>query len=283
MKLILLLIVGTAVVIALVGCIYSYRKYRQQIAAAKVVWREISSLAIAAPKFEYGMITALPEIAQRYFRHAIAEGTPLLRVAELTMSGEFMLGEKGATKVFAMEAKQILRAPDAFVWMPRIRSGATVMTGADSFLNGRGRTQFWLMGLLPVVQGVDTKDINRSAAVRPAIEAVWSPASLLPQNGAKWEQTGPDTASITFIEDPFDVQVNLKLAPDGAVQEIWAMRWSNANSEKTYQMQPFGGLVHGEATFGGFTIPSSIEVGNNFGADAYFPFFIATLNSVEYR
>ncbi len=281
LRIFLTIMVGVVLVAMIAGYLFN-RKYRAQIAAAEILWEEISESAAPSPKFDLNMIDGMPEIGQLYFRHAIAVGTPLSKVVELSMSGEFMLGEKGATKVFAMEARQILRGPDAFVWMPLLTSGPMVMTGVDSFWDGHGVTQFWLQGLIPLVQEADTLDINRSAAVRPAIEAVWVPASLLPQNGANWEQTGVDTAAITFDNDPFDVRVELKLAADGAVQEIWAMRWSNANPDKIFQMQPFGGLVHGEATFGGFTIPSHIEVGNNFGSDAYFPFFIATLNSVEY-
>lgn len=282
MRVFLIVLTGVVLAAMIAGYLYN-RKYRAQIAAAEILWEEISESAAPSPKFDLGMIDGLPEIGQRYFRHAIAVGTTLSEIVELTMSGEFMLGEKGATKVFAMEARQVLRGPNAFVWMPRLTSGPMVMTGRDSFLDGRGATQFCLWGFIPLVQGVDTPDINRSAAVRPAIEAVWAPASLLPQNGAIWEQTGPDTTAITFENDPNTVRVELKLAADGAVQEIWAMRWSNANPDKIFQMQPFGGLVHGEATFGGFTIPSHIEVGNNFGSDAYFPFFVATLNNVEYR
>lgn len=277
------IILACIVVVAIIAGVLFNQKYRSQIAAAENMWVEISTSATPAPIFDLDMIDGLPEIGQRYFRHAIAVGTPLSTVVEMSMSGEFMLGEKGATKVFSMEARQILRGPDAFIWMPRLTSGPMIMTGLDSFLDGRGTTQFWLWGLIPLMQGVDTQDINRSAAVRPAIEAVWAPASLLPLNGAIWEQTGTDTAAITFNDDPFDVRIELKLAADGAVREIWAMRWSNAYLDKIFQMQPFGGYVHGEATFGGFTIPSHIEVGNNFGSDAYFPFFIATLNSVEYR
>lgn len=271
------------VIVAVIAAVWSNLRYRAQIAGAKKLWAEVNASAAPSPAFNLDMISELPEIGQRYFRHAIAEGTVLSRVAELSMSGEFMLGEKGETKVFAMEARQILNAPTAFVWMPRLTAGAVVMTGADSFVNGRGATQFWLLGLIPLVQGVDTVDINRAAAARPAVETIWAPASLLPQNGARWEQIGTDQAAITFADDPFDVQLELTLDADGAVQEIWAMRWSNANPAKTFQMQPFGGYVQGEATFGGFTIPSHIEVGNNFGTDAYFPFFIATLNSMEYR
>lgn len=279
--LILLLIV---VLIGVVAGLLANRKYHTQMSMVGDLWAEIAAQAEPTDvTFDRAMLAGLPEIAQRYFTHAIAEGTVLSTQAEFTMTGDFFLGEKDNTKHFGMEARQILQAPDAFVWVPKLTAGRVVMSGADSFHDKRGSTQFWMNGILPVVQGVDTNDINRAAAVRPAIETIWTPAGLLPLNGAIWEQTDSDTAAITFSDDPFDVRIELKFAANGAVREIWAMRWSNANPDKVFRMQPFGGLVHAEATFSGFTIPSHIEVGNNFGSGAYFPFFIATLNTVTYR
>jgi hypothetical protein len=60
------------------------------------------------------------------------------------------------------------------------------------------------------------------------------------------------------------------------------MRWSDANPEKKFRLQPFGGTIEAEAGFGGFTIPSDIKVGNHYGTDTYFPFFQARITSAEY-
>lgn len=60
------------------------------------------------------------------------------------------------------------------------------------------------------------------------------------------------------------------------------MRWSDANPEKRFRLQPFGGTADAEATFGGFTIPSRLNVGNHNGTDDYLPFFQAKVVSARH-
>ena len=60
------------------------------------------------------------------------------------------------------------------------------------------------------------------------------------------------------------------------------MRWSDANPQKTFRLQSFGGTMEAEGTFEGFTIPTRIEVGNHFGTAQYLPFFQANLVAAEY-
>jgi hypothetical protein len=59
-------------------------------------------------------------------------------------------------------------------------------------------------------------------------------------------------------------------------------RWSNANSEGTYQFQSFGGTLSEFREVQGYQIPTHIEAGNLFGSDAYFPFFIADVDEIAF-
>lgn len=125
----------------------------------------------APPRFQLSQVSDLPEIAQRYFRHAIAPGTPLYRVAELEMTGTFLLGDKTGFQSYAMTARQALRPPDQFVCMPRLRSGALSVTGSDALVDGEAWTRFWLLGLVPVAQERSSPDLVRSAQFRSAVES----------------------------------------------------------------------------------------------------------------
>src|SRR5690606_17272884 len=123
-------------------------------------------------------------------------------------------------------------------------------------------------------------DLNRSAMTRAAMEAVWAPASLLPANGATWEQIGPNTARVTV---PNGAQpIDITLGPSGEVIEMVSMRWSNENPDKSFRLQPFGGTIEAEAAFGGFTIPSRLKIGNHFGTDEYLPFFQVDIVDASY-
>jgi hypothetical protein len=67
------------------------------------------------------------------------------------------------------------------------------------------------------------------------------------------------------------------------MRQVVGMRWSDANSSKRFQLQPFGGTMEQEATFDGYTIPSMVRVGNMFGTDDYFPFYEARVLRAIYR
>jgi hypothetical protein len=196
------------------------------------------------------------------------------------MQGTFLLGDKAKSQPYSMSANQILTPPDRFVWIPTMTSGVIEITGSDGLVADEAWTQFWLNGLIPVVNEKGYADLTRSALSRSAMEAVWAPASLLPQYGAVWEQIGPDEARVTF---PRGVEpVELLLGPDGTVRQVSTMRWSNANAERTFKLQPFGGTMEAEGTFDGYTVPVRMKVGNHFGAEEYLPFFQVDSIEAEY-
>jgi hypothetical protein len=139
-----------------------------------------------------------------------------------------------------------------------------------------------LHGVLPLARIGGSVDHARAAATRVMLEAVWTPAALLPQFGASWRQTGPDSAEVHFGQAPDLPPMHLVLAGDGEVREVWALRWTDANTDKVYRLQPFGGRVLDSGEFQGFRVPVQVEMGNLWGTPAFTPFFLATTNRVEY-
>ncbi len=272
--------------IALVGgaLAFGIGAYRLATAEAEEAYRSL--LARPDPPtrlFHPDQVADLPEVAQRYFRHAIAPGTPLYSVAELEMQGTFLLGDKHKFQRYDMSARQVLRPPDQFVWVPRLRSGATTITGSDGLVSGEAWTRFWLFGLIPVANTKSSPDLVQSAQFRAAVEgALWLPTALLPENGVKWEQVGQDQARVTISHVKPELVLFLTFSADGAVREVVGQRWSNANSEQRFQLQPFGGRFIAEATFQGLTIPVQISAGNHYGTEAYLPFFQARISSAKY-
>lgn len=234
-------------------------------------------------RFDPRQVVDLPEIAQRYFHHAIVRGTPLYSVAQLEMHGTFLLGDKNKFTTYEMTAQQALR-PDQFVWLPKMRSGAMTITGSDALVAGTAWTRFWLIGFVPVARERTSPDLVRSAQFRAAVEsAMWLPASLLPENRVEWEQLGANEAKVTLRQYEPAIVLRIKLDAAGAVKEVVGQRWSNANRDKVFRLQPFGGTILSEGTFQGFTIPTQVAVGNHYGTDDYLPFFQATISRVIYH
>lgn len=281
----LLKVVGLVVAVVLVAGTYFFWSYRRASEEAESAWAVIAAARhqTSGAVFDPAMVAGLPEVAQRYFRHAIAPGTPLKTTVALRMKGLFLLGDRNSNQPYQMEASQILAPPNAFVWSPVLRSGLLQITGSDGLVNGRAWTQFWINSLVPVVNSQSTPDLVRSAQFRSAVESIWVPAALLPREGITWHAKDADTALVSIETFEVPVVIELTLDKTGAVAEVVGLRWSDANLDKTFRLQPFGGTVEGEATFEGYTIPARVKVGNLFGTDDFLPFFQAEIIGAAYQ
>ena len=229
--------------------------------------------------FSLSMIEDLPEPARRYFSFAIAPGTPLYTVANIFMNGQFSLGSKDAPNYMRIKAQQTLALPHGFVWKMSASRGPMRISGSDS----GSWTRFWTMGVIPVARMGGNADHARSAFGRYIAEAVfWTPAALLPGPGIDWEPVDATTARVIVTHGGLKQAVELTIDAAGSPRIVKFHRWSNANPEKVYRLQPFGGYLSEFRTFAGFTLPTHVEAGNYFATDEYFPFFIADVSEVQF-
>ena len=137
--------------------------------ADRAEWERLKALQPQEPEnFAPAMVADLPEPARRYFDYTIRPGTPLLPVAEIDMVGRFSLGTKDDPRYQPMEARQILAAPEGFVWSMRTRGGMPV-SGSDS----ASWTRFRIFGLIPVARLGRDPDHARSAFGRYVAEAAF--------------------------------------------------------------------------------------------------------------
>jgi hypothetical protein len=228
--------------------------------------------------FDPRMVADLPEPARRYFLYTIRPGTPILPVAEIEMRGQFSLGTKEAPNYRPMEARQILAAPEGFVWAMHTMGGMPV-SGSDS---GRW-TRFRIFGLIPVARMGGDADHTRSAYGRYVGEAViWSPAAVLPGPGVTWEAVDDDTARVTVAHGALSQAVDVTVDAEGRPVTAVFQRWSNANPDKVHRRQPFGATMSDFREVGGYRLPFRVEAGNLYGTDAYYPFFRAEVTSISF-
>ena len=267
-----------------VGALIARQRRRADSRQISRTWTTLLEGREPQPRhFTPDMLADAPDIARRYLTRAIAPGTPLHRVVELDMDGTFTL--KG--RALPLRARQVLSPPArGFVWQADIGSGWGRVSGSDGCLTGGVRviswTKFRMAGIIPVVRQEDSLDHARSAVTRTLIESVWVPAALLPPHGAHWTQTGPDTADIRFASVPDHPPLHVTLTTDGDILEAWTMRWSDANADRRYRLQPFGGHMGAWREFQGFRIPSRVEIGHHWGTPDYAPFFEATITGARY-
>ena len=244
-------------------------------------WRRLAALQPVRPAvFDPQSVAGLPEPARRFLRFAIAPGARLFTVAELHMGGEFSLGPPDRPVYQPMDARQILAAPEGFLWTLRLPNG---VSGSDFGSPARGWTRFRIFGLFPVARLGGNADHTRAAFGRYVAEAVfWTPAALLPGPGVTWEAPGPDTARVTVTRGPLSQAVDIEVAPDGRPITVHFQRWSDANPERRYRLQPFGGVLSDFRDVQGFRVPFAVEAGSMFGTEAYFPFFRARIAEVRF-
>ena len=248
--------------------------------AARLVGQHLRELpATLVQNYDEALVAGLPDLARRYFAQAILPGTPLQLKVELQMQGSFALNGRELPLI----ADQISVLPAGFVWRASIGSGLMRISGSDGYLaSGPSWTRFWLNRLVPLVHAGGSVDHARSCMARMASEAVWNPAALLPQNGCQWRALAADRAEVSFPALPEIRPVEFRFGPDDRITEILTERWSDANPEKTFKFQPFGGKILEWSRVQGFLIPTRVEIGNFFGTAQYQPFFKVQITSAHF-
>lgn len=279
----MLWIVGVVVLIMVAMVVLALWRL-SDVRAENRVMAALHALQPTSPQtFNEAMLVGLPEPAQRYFRFAIAPGTPLYTVANIEMEGRLSLGTADNPNWMAMTARQVLGVPDGFLWQPSTSAGGLSMSGSDAALRGTSWTRFWLLGLLPVVRAGGDSDHARGAFGRYVGEALfWTPAALLPRDCIVWEPLGNNSARMVLTAYGMEQPVEVHVDDRGAPTRIVFPRWSDANPQKQFQIQPFGGDLSDYRTFEGFTVPTVVHAGNFYGTADYFPFYQVRVTSVTY-
>lgn len=252
--------------------------------ADKAVVRQLKALQIKSPPaFQPSMVEGLPDPARRYFLYTIREGTPLRTVCRISMHGRFGLGNQEKPNYVPMRATQILSSPDGFVW--KLVAGRMPMriTGSDGAIGTRSWSRFWVNGVVPVARAGGNPDHARSAFGRHVAEAVfWTPAALLPKDGVQWVEVDSSTARVTVRHSGHEQTVQVNVDDQGCPLKVSFLRWSDANPEKTFRFQPFGGYLSEFREFSGFNLPTQIEAGNFFETEDYFPFFQVEVDDISF-
>lgn len=250
------------------------------VRAERAAWNELLSRAgTVGQRFDPAVLDGLPELARAWFKFTIAPGTPLVSIAEIDMKGQLGLGTSAKPGYAAMQAKQILFPPQGLVW--RLRTGA--ISGSDGITPETSWTRFWLFGLFPVARVSGTPDHHRSAFGRLVAEgAFWMPSSLLPGRHVVWESVGENVVRASITYGNYSQSIDLTIEPDGRPSRIVLQRWSNANAQKVYREQPFGGYLSNFQLIGGYRLPMHVEGGNYIGTDEYFPFYKAEVQAIRF-
>lgn len=277
------LVAGLLLTLAALGVVGVVRRRRRDAHDVDVAWRLLEARATSAGLFDPARLAALPEPARRYFGFVVAPGTPLATAVRLTMGGEMMLGDATRPRNLPMRARQILAPPHGLVWQMAAGRGAWRVSGSDALVDGRSWTRFWFSGLWPVARAGGSADHARSAFGRMVAEAaIWAPAALLPGPGVRWEAVDADTVRVTVVHGVLSQAVDIHVDAEGRPLWVRIERWSDANPQRRYRLQPFGGRLADHRQVGGWRLPFDVEGGNFFQTPQYIAFYRARVEAIEF-
>ena len=147
-------------------------------------------------------MTRLDEPVERYLRHAVREGARPGGGVRLAMSGRIKVGLwLPFTAVETCDGR-------SFLWQARAARGPLAVT--DRYAAGEGSTEGRLLGRVRLFHSADP-DTTRSAAGRAALEAIWAPASLMPQHGVAWRAESDEVIVAAWDVPPERPEIHLHI------------------------------------------------------------------------
>jgi hypothetical protein len=197
---------------------------------------------------------------QRYFRAAIAIGTPLATSARIRMRGQIKLN-----RWLRFRSRQVLNPHAGYVWNARV---AGLINGSDYYFNGRGGMDWKIAGLKNLVHA-EGPEVTRSALARGAAETVWIPTASLPRFGVEWKALTNRHIEGSWTVDGYPFTTRYTLDSDGMITSIVFDRWGDPHRTGSFGVHTFGGEVSGYDTFHGSTIPSSGNMGWFYGTERW--------------
>ena len=213
--------------------------------------------------FDEAEVAVADEPVRRYFRAAIAPGTPLARAAQFRMRGSIKFG----TRWVPFHADELLAPLHGYYWPASVAGG--LLRGSDAYLDGDASMLWKVLGLLPVVRTTGP-DVARSAMGRAVAEGIWLPTALLPRYGVAWRATDDENLIADVPISTERVTLHITIDNCGRVRSDHLTRWSDPDGTGTFQWVPFGVEATTSRTFDcGLTIPAEGSGGWFHGTDRW--------------
>jgi len=228
--------------------------------------------ATTTERFAPALLDGLAEPVRRYFTHALADGARLSRGVRAQLSGHIRAGAwlrfrsvwQGDGRSFSWQATAgPLCVHDRFA-------------GGVGFMDIRVRPPFERLPALKLLH-VENDDSARSGAGRAALEALWTPASLLPSRGVSWRADSDEVIVASWEVPPERPELRITIDGDGAVRSWRSERWRDS----TTGYLPFGADAHAERRLGDLTVPSRLTAGWGHGTESWAPFFRCEATALE--
>ncbi len=278
-----LLITIGALMLASIGIILIYGKYRWQIDTDNLRAKFASGRQIIEPKFySQAELEGLPAPVQRYFQKVLKDGQPMVAAAKLSQQGQFNLSET-EVKWNPFTATQIATAQrPGFDWDGHIQIVPGLNTLVhDTYRSGVGNLHASLLGLFTVAAMHDTPELNQGELMRFFAEAAWYPTALLPSQGVRWEAIDDNSARGTLTDGKTTVSLVFRFNAEGTIDTFRAEARYGTFGGKLAAM-PWVGRLWEYTVRDGMYIPLNGEVGWE-RAEGTWLYYKGQITEIEYE
>jgi len=217
--------------------------------------------AFPADTVRFDSLSDLPPPVERYLRHVLTEGQPLIRAATLDQSGVVRTDIESETWS-PFSARHLAVSPvSGFLWNARVGMPLGLHVRVmDSYSAGIGSGRVSLMSALVVAAEAGGPELNSGALHRYLAEAVWYPTALLPESGIEWSPVDGRTAIATLTDQGTTVSLEFRFNDLGEVTGIYSGgRWGRFGGG--YEQVPWEGRFRDYQVRDGMRVPAYGEVG----------------------
>lgn len=231
---------------------------------------------------DFAELDTLPPVVQRYFRHVLTEGRPLIHTAYTAQEGGFRTKPE-MKRWMPMQARQVFTVhPSGFVWTAVITMAPGMpVCVADAYIHGQGSMQGKALYLIPVINCQGAKALHLGALQRYLAEAVWFPTALLPCSGVQWTAIDAHSARATLHNAGHTVSVDFTFNADNEIVQVYsAARFREVDG--AYLPTPWEGRFSDYQAIEGYRIPLTAEVGWHLDSGLY-TYWRAKIHSVRFE
>ncbi len=249
-----------AVAIAAISAVFlGNRRWHQDSDALRAHF-ETTARSGAVARYDTRELAGLPAPVERYFRHVLTPGQPLVTRASLVQTGTFLM-KPGSSGWRSFRARQEFSvAPPAFVWDARISMGPGMPVYVrDSYVAGRGSLRADLLALMKVADAQGSKEMAEGSLQRYLAEAMWIPTALLPSQGVVWSARDDSSALATLTDGTVSVSLEFYFDAAGDVRRVHTpSRLREMNGR--FVPMPWGAECGRHEAHEGMRIPAEAEV-----------------------
>lgn len=236
----------------------------------------------ATPRdFDDSMLDGLPAPVQRYFRAAIAPGTPMIAVMRAHHIGSFNLSASAEQWKPFQSSQTATTGRPGFVWDGRISvfPGLTVNVH-DAYIGGEGILNPAVAGLVSLTDLRGGGEIAQGELMRYLAEAAWYPSALLPGRGLSWRAIDERRAEATLVDGPLSVAMEFRFGEDQMIESVLVSARGRSVGGR-FIPTPWEGRWSGYQLRSGYRVPMRGEVAW-LTPEGRKPYWRGSVSSIEY-